>query len=474
MQDGNESDVDCGGSDCPACENLMLCGSNADCVSGQCATICRPWVAVSGQSGLDHVDGVAIDREGNTVLIGDFASQIDLGGGTLSASGSGSDSFLAKFTREGALTYSEAFSSPDSPDQPMSIVLDANDGPAVTGSMWGGNYGGMQAMGYSHESGVVYRAASGGAITSAIGFGGPDVQGISAGLGVAVDANGDSYVVGRCRHTFGFEVSMTTVDCSEGMAFAARVTAAGTIGWLKTYGAASVADSAAANAVVVDGSDVYVGGQFVAKTDFGLGTMTPKGGTDGFLLKLSASDGHVVWARDAGGAKEDAIVALAGGNGAPIYVAGTFTSSDFQYGKASWSSKGGVDAYLAAIDGTLGDPAWEKPIGTAGDDSLSHLAVSGTGDLYAGGSFPAIINLGDGPTLGPASVIARFTALGGLVGTRATYGDCLLHGIAVNAKDANVVAVGEFVYSGPTCGYVTDAMLIAGEDLFVTSLGTVP
>jgi hypothetical protein len=67
VRNGDESDVDCGGTTCPACGNGLLCGMTADCLGGRCehrdggASVC-------GEA--DCADGV---RDGNE-------SDVDCGG----------------------------------------------------------------------------------------------------------------------------------------------------------------------------------------------------------------------------------------------------------------------------------------------------------------------------------------------------------------------------------------------------------
>jgi hypothetical protein len=37
IKDGSETDVDCGGGDCPACEDGKKCAEDADCLGGECS-----------------------------------------------------------------------------------------------------------------------------------------------------------------------------------------------------------------------------------------------------------------------------------------------------------------------------------------------------------------------------------------------------------------------------------------------------
>lgn len=65
-KDADESDIDCGGLDCPACIPGASCARHADCVSGQClAGLC---VAASCTDGVRNGDETGIDCGGATCL----------------------------------------------------------------------------------------------------------------------------------------------------------------------------------------------------------------------------------------------------------------------------------------------------------------------------------------------------------------------------------------------------------------------
>jgi Dictyostelium (slime mold) repeat len=54
LQNGAETDVDCGGPTCPACANGGRCGANTDCVSGRCASgTCAAPMALACPSAAD-------------------------------------------------------------------------------------------------------------------------------------------------------------------------------------------------------------------------------------------------------------------------------------------------------------------------------------------------------------------------------------------------------------------------------------
>ena len=50
-KDGDEADVDCGGSTCTPCVDKKLCNADSDCMSGNCDTTC-----ISCSDGLQNGD----------------------------------------------------------------------------------------------------------------------------------------------------------------------------------------------------------------------------------------------------------------------------------------------------------------------------------------------------------------------------------------------------------------------------------
>jgi hypothetical protein len=66
MKDGSETDVDCGGGTCPTCADNHACGSNSDCTSGICTMrVCQPKPPTC-TDGIQNGTETDVDCGGNT------------------------------------------------------------------------------------------------------------------------------------------------------------------------------------------------------------------------------------------------------------------------------------------------------------------------------------------------------------------------------------------------------------------------
>ena len=110
MKNGAESDVDCGGAVCPACDNGATCVVESDCASGGCSGgACGPWSLRAGGVWNDDAFAVAADVAGNVFFAGDFAGASSFGGPVLTSVGDTADVFIAKYDRTGAHLWSKRF-----------------------------------------------------------------------------------------------------------------------------------------------------------------------------------------------------------------------------------------------------------------------------------------------------------------------------------------------------------------------------
>ncbi|MFF0264361.1 alpha/beta hydrolase-fold protein [Kribbella sp. NPDC004536] len=185
-------------------------------------------------------------------------------------------------------------------------------------------------------------------------------SGTDRAYGVAVDADGHVVVTG---YTNG-DLDGTHTGNSTDDAFVAQYDADGNRRWLTQFGVPGVADRS--YSVVVDGTDVYVGGY----TKGALGGAN-QGDKDAFVARFDAG-GKQVWLRQNGSAGEDKGMALAVSGGS-VYLGGMTAGSS-----------GGIDGLLARYS-TAGDAVWTKQIGTAEADEVWGLAADPAGGVYLTG-----------------------------------------------------------------------------------------
>ena len=98
--------------------------------------------------------------------------------------------------------------------------------------------------------------------------------------------------------------------------------------------------------------------------------------TDAFVIKLADTGPQAVvrWAQRAGGSDWDGANALAV-NGTNIYVSGNLVNYTGTLGTTRLVSAGGSDAFVAKLADDTGQFVWAQQAGGAGDDSSQALAV---------------------------------------------------------------------------------------------------
>jgi hypothetical protein len=156
-------------------------------------------------------------------------------------------------------------------------------------------------------------------------------------------------------------------------------------------------------ALAVEGSDVYVAGNFASGTaSFGQFTLTNADpapafpNPDVFVAKLTdaGASSSFSWVRQAGGAGYDYATALAAA-GPNLYVAGTFNSSTATFGSQTLTTAGGHDAFVAKLvdAGTGTNFQWAQRAGGPADERLRGLAVADN-RIYVAGSFQGTATFG--------------------------------------------------------------------------------
>lgn len=225
---------------------------------------------------------------------------------------------------------------------------------------------------------------------------------------VAVDAMGNSYVVGRLSGPLRVGAD-SVAGAGRSDAFIAALAPDNTVRWARSYGGIT-AD--AANGVALDGTgNVYIAGTFTVSAELGMGMVASRGDTDVFVISLE-SEGGVRWVRSFGAEGADAAFGVAA-DASGVYVTGSVRNT-VDFGGGATTGTASPDPYVLAL-GRDGAFRWAR----------------------------------------------RFAAVSPRTGSGAGYG------VAVGA-DGNVAVAGYF-QGAPTFG--TDLLVSAGNfDIFVVSL----
>lgn len=476
VQDGTETDVDCGG-DCPPCDLGESCSAPADCASGACAAgSCVRWGRRHGGGGSEFTLDVAAHPDGGLVLASGFTGTITVdGSATPITSAGGLDLLVARYTAAGDLLWAKRIGGP-TPENAPGIAVGTDGSVVLTGICNGPiDVDGTILAAAGGQDVLVVKLSPDGALVwgTILGSAGQEVP-----FGRAVDAAGNVLVAGFFAGGLGaagFPVGgqlLVSAGLQDG--FVIKLSPAGDPLWGRALGGAS--DDGLGDLAVDAAGDVVVAGGFTGVVDFGTGALVSAGGRDGVVLELSGADGATHWATPFGGASDENVVAIAADGAGDAFVFGTYAGSA-SIGASMFTSAGDADVVLAKLGGSGGQVVWAKSFGGAAlDGDGGGVAVTPEGDLAFGTAFQSpTIDLGGGALAGQGAgdgLAARLSGADGahvfseVLGTAETQ---RVFDIDVSPSTGNAVISGTF-HGALTIG--ADTLTAAGgADGYAASLG---
>jgi hypothetical protein len=393
------------------CGNAVL---DEDCSGAPCGGDAL-WARKAGGSGAQVAQDLAVDTNGNVIVVGYFGTKLTLGTlptATLTSQG-GYDVFVAK--------------------------LDSDGDP-----LW------------------------------ASGFGGSSNQ---QAYSVAVDTTGNLFVAGNFAGSLTAGGTTLTSAGGKTDAFVLKLAPDGAVLWAKRFG--DGADQRAWGIGVTGQGDPVLTGNFAGSINFGTDastSLTSAGDADMFVARLQGSDGTHVWSRRFGDSAYQRGKSVAVGSA--VYVAGDVKGA-FSVGSDSIAAGTYSDALALSLATTDGSPAWGKSFHDPADAyaSFGHdIAVDSASNVLLTGQFAGTIGFGGGSLTasGPHNgFVAQFTpggtpAWSKAFGTSSTL-DLISRGVAADGAN-NVLLTGEF--SG-TADFGGGSLTSAGaNDVFVAKLAS--
>ncbi len=240
------------------------------------------WSKRFGDSHLQDGYGVTFDSQGNVIVTGRYAGSVDFGGGPLVPGTMSSRLFVAKLdAADGHHLWSRSFGEGPGPSVGYAVATDGEDNVVVTGSFSGSidfGEGPLVAQGGSDVF-VVKLDRMSGAHRWSHSFGDSAEQ---QGAAVSVDAADNVIVTGSFHGAIDFgEGPFQSLGGSN--AFLLKLDPAGATVWSKRFGEHKGARGTAS--AVAQTGEVVVTGSFDGDADFGGGSLTSAGQSDGFLAK---------------------------------------------------------------------------------------------------------------------------------------------------------------------------------------------
>ena len=283
-----------------------------------------------------------------------------------------SEAFVTKFSANGTSLIYSTFLGGTEFDEAYSLALDASGNAYVTGTTTSANFptaAPKQPSGGGNGDAFVAKLnPAGNALVYSTYLGG---VGQDLGYGIAVDSSGSAYVAGVTASanfpTVGPAQSFNAgLGGSATDAFVTKVSPAGNAWTYSTWIGGSGADSA--NGIAVDSNgNAYIAGQTTSAVAFPTTNgfqQTLGGGSDAFVLKLTAAGNAYAYSSYLGGGGGDYGNDVAVDAGGDAYVVGYSASGDFPV----------AAAYPAANAGN--QDAFVSRVSTSGDATLSINDVS--------------------------------------------------------------------------------------------------
>lgn len=339
------------------------------------------WVRRSVGALVQQGYDVAVDREGNSTLVGAYLGTPDFGAGPLPAVPSGALSgFIARYSPEGTLRWARGFAFASfeavTVDRHRHITVVGRaagsvdlDGTPVTGTIF---------LAQFDEDGSVRWVRS------------LDAIGVVSPLELAADSQGNLLFAGAMLAPVDFGGGSRAVDL-QGSAFLAKYRSDGRYLWDRVF---DTQGRSVFDGVTTDSDDnVYIAGYFSGQASFGGSTLNaPPGGTAPVVVAYSPSGAHR-WSRVPMGLSGEALLFGIAVHGNRVVATGQFQGTLSFRGKPFFGSAPAVGLVLAYT--RSGEERWGKSLGlgivdVAADhqDNMTVLGFAQAGDDVGTGPLP--------------------------------------------------------------------------------------
>jgi len=362
-------------------------------------------VRAIGGAGHEIGRDLAIDRDGDTILCGEFAGRLVLGGHVHDSAG-GSDGFVAKLSSDGSPRWSHTFGSAGDGEAASAVVTTASGDVVVSGTFSGSvRFAAASSDDVVSANDVILTSRGGldafvvkydtdGRLVWARTIGGPGDDGAED---VAIDIGG-AY---SDRVAFGAG-ELQAAGPLDG--FVARFSALGNLVWARGFGsdraaaggprgggpgggggAESSGEEYVSGVAVDELGGVFVTGVFTGVIDIDQTRLESFEEEDAFVARL-ASDSSSRWAVAFGGPGPDLSSGLASDENDNAVVSASFFET-VDVGGPSFTSRGAEDLLVCGFAGEDGRLLWSRVAGGAADDAATSVATSPSGEVRATGRF---------------------------------------------------------------------------------------
>lgn len=354
------------------------------------------WDTHFGGTQSDAVHDVALTAAGDVAFCATWAGTIDFGDGPVTSTNAfNGDVAIGKLSgSNGSPIWVRTLRS-DVIKTCEGVAVDPSGDVIAVGSFSGTvDFGNGNVTAADTQMYVAKYDGDNGALTWVLPLGGTGADGAFA---VETLSNGDLVVAGRFRETANFGGGNRTALGSFD-AVVIRLSSAAAYQWDAVIGSAGQEN---ATSLVVDGSEVYVGGFFSGTIENGATDLETFGNNDGFLARLSAATGARTWIVGMGGTSIDQVHTVAiDTSGNPVVAGFFYESADFGNGEVT--SAGEEDIFVSSYAAATGAFVDARRFGGTLDDRGHAIAPGNDSNLYLGGMFRNTVDFGAAVLTAPA------------------------------------------------------------------------
>lgn len=346
-----------------------------------------------GGSLSDFANGIAVDRFGNSYVVGGTGSSNFPTRTASQGSLKGvEDVFVTKINPSGSAIVYSTFLGGGGPDEGHGIAVDSAGNAYVTGSAGSFDFpvlGAIQGTWGGSGDAFLAKLNPSGSLVYSTYLGGSSIDN---GTGIAVDSAGNAYITG-----ITFSSNLPTVNpfqAAKGAqqdAFVAKINAAGTAWVYVTYLGGNAVDEGYAIATDTAGN-AYVTGQ-TNSTNFPLQSplRSSNGGSSGpnvdaFVTKLNPVGSALVYSTYLGGSATDEGTAIAVDSSGNAYVAGFTGSTDFPVvNPMQLHLASADDAFVTKLNPAGSALVYSTYLGGGSEDQAYGIAIDQAGNAYVTG-----------------------------------------------------------------------------------------
>jgi len=346
------------------------------------------WSGVFGDGATDLCADVAVDSQGNMVLVGHYNGSIDFGDGVINVV-SGSDLYITKLNADGSFDWTVSAGSDAGTGVETATVVDVDSQQAVVAGGYFSSTIVVSGLSISNESGTpediwVARHSASGSPIFVRNYGGSAAMSLAD---IATDPDDNIIITGYFDGTVDMYDGHSIVSSADQDIFIAKLSAAGETLWAKSFGEAGLQSGVSVD-VDTDGN-IYLLASIDGPVDFGGASLTAQGNGDVAVASFD-KDGAHRWSERYG---DDG---LQYGRALSVDAVGNVTIGGTSPATVNFGGSDITAQLFVAKFTTDGVPLWSHGYGD-GANTLAELATDTAGNVVVVGQLSGALDFGGGP-----------------------------------------------------------------------------